>query len=135
MNAFKKYLRELAGELRNNHISETTITDILEEIVSDPTIDPSNPEATLGPVEQFAALYGTGTARSRGFKIFLIALALAVIIAGTRMISSLVFGLHPSLLLSLSAYGIAVVIVVIGVGIAVKVDCRLPEELERRFRS
>ncbi|PDQ35691.1 MAG: hypothetical protein B5766_04325 [Candidatus Lumbricidophila eiseniae] len=135
MNAFEKYLRELAGGLRSNRISETTVTDILEEIVSDPTIDPSNPEATLGPVEQFAASYGTGTARSRGFKIFSIALALAVIIAGTRMISSLVFGLYPSLLLSLSAYGIAAVIVMIGVGICVKVDRWLPEELERIFRS
>ena len=135
MNTFEDYLRTFAAELRSNGIRESTLADILAEVASDPTIDPSHPEATLGTAKQFAASYEKTPARSAGFKIFSIFGILALIIVGAKVVSSLVLGVQTSIPVTLLIYSVAVIVAVTGVAIGSRVDRRLPGELESRFRS
>jgi|SRR6218665_123558 len=135
MNIFEDYLRTLASSLRLKGIQESTVTDILVEIVSDPTVDPLNPKATLGSAKEFAASYEKGSTRSRGFKIFVVATMLAVATGVAKMISSFVFGVQISLFITILIYSLEIVIFITGIAISYKIDRRLPEEIERRFRS
>ena len=135
MNTFEKYLRTLAAELRGNGLSEPTVADVLNEVASDPKVDQSEPESTLGTPKEFASGYEKKPARSAGFKIISVAAVVALVIAGVKVVTSLVLNVQTSVLLTILTYAAAFVVFVIGIAVATRVDRRLPTDLERRFQA
>ena len=128
----ERYIRDLAANLRGNGVAEERVIDILTEIASDPRVDPSRPERTLGSPKELADSYGRSHSRSTGFKVISISMAIAVVIAGAKVISSLALGIHTSPTTTILTYAAAVIVAVIGVGIAARLDRRIPAGLQDR---
>lgn len=133
MNKFEDYIKSLAADLRGNGLDDAKVGDILAEIVADPKLDRSNPELTLGHTKELAASYGKGNRRSLGFKVISGAALIAFLIIGTKVVSSLVFGVQTTLIITLATYGIGIAIFIVGLAIGAVVDRRLPDSIKEQL--
>ena len=103
--------------------------------MSDGDLDRSRPELALSAPKQFASTIGTESVRSAGSKILATSLAIGVAIAGVKAVTSLGFNIGTSIANSLVTYGVAIGVLIVGIAISIKVDRRLPKDVEARLRS
>lgn len=135
MSADLQYFKDLAANLRSNGLDEVTTEEILNETLSDPTLNRADPQASLGDSKAYADSFGRTKNRSRGFKVTSAFAGFAGAILVTKVVTSVAFGVGTSLSLTLIIYSVVAGIFAAGVVAGSIVNRRLPQSVSKRLQS
>lgn len=135
MSADLNYFKELAAHLRSNGLDEATTEEILNETLSDPTLNRADPQASLGTSGAYADSFGRKKNRSRGFKVTSACAGIAGAILVVKVVASVAFDVGTSLDLTLITYSVVAGLFAAGLVAGSIANRRLPQSVSKRLRS
>lgn len=124
------YLGNLAFQLRWRRLPESTVASTIQEVRAEAAASQSTPAELFGPEKTYAESFPKGKATSTGFWIITIAVAIAALMVGVRVVTSIISEDASNPLVSLAILLGAVVIAFVGTIVGAMVDHRLPKGME-----